>query len=103
MEKANLVLTVIIGFCTLIGFAFVIYRSYSEPNKKQDEEIAVSSATCIEKHKTIDEKLEKIDRCLVLIQENDLKHIESRMTALELGQMRIETILNERLPQKYGK
>jgi len=90
----------ILSGITIVGVAIAIYRSYADPNKKQDEEIAVGNAVCIEKHKAIDDNIANINRCLSLIQENELKHIEARLTALELGQIRIETILNERLPIK---
>lgn len=100
MEKINLILSIVIGIVTLFGFAFIIYRSYADPNKKQDEELAVNNATCELRHKNIDDNIAKINSILFLIQENELKHIENRMNALELGQVRIETILNERLPIK---
>jgi len=98
MEKANLILTAIIGFATLIGFVFVIYRSYSEPNKKQDEEIAVGNATCELRHHNIDKNVQEIKESISLIKENHLKHIEERMNGLECQQIKIFTILEERLP-----
>jgi hypothetical protein len=88
-----------ISILTLLGLLFVAFRGFTEPNKKQDEEIAVSNATCELRHKNLDENIAKINSVLTLIQENDLKHIETRMTSLELGQVKIETILNERLPK----
>ena len=95
-----MILSISIGMITLVGFAFMIYRSYSEPNKKQDEEIAVGNATCELRHKGIDEKFLSINNEIVLIKENHLKHIENDVKNLQLGQERILTILDERLPKK---
>jgi CRISPR/Cas system-associated endonuclease/helicase Cas3 len=100
MEKANLLLTIILGALTLGGVIFAIYRTFDDPNRRQDKEIAVDKAVCAEKHRGLDDRLERIDNTLLLIKDNDLKHIEQRMNELSENQIKIFTILEERLSKK---
>ena len=107
MEKANLLLTIILGVLTLGGVIFAIYRTFDDPNRRQDKEIAVDSAVCVEKHKNLDEHFARIDasissinNILLLLKENDIKHIEQKMNELSENQIRTFTILEERLPKK---
>lgn len=95
-----MVLTIVLGALTLGGIAFAIYRTFDEPNKKQDKEIAVDNAVCSERHKGIDDHLRRIDDTLLLIKDNDLRHIEQRMNTLAENQVKIFTILEERLSKK---
>jgi hypothetical protein len=99
MEKINLILSIVIGIVTLIGFAFIIYRSYADPNKKQDEELAVGAKACELKHGVLDSNISEIKQTLSMIQENHLRHIEDRMGLVENNQTKIFTILEERLPR----
>lgn len=93
-------ISLIISACTLIGIVIVVYKSITEPNKKQDEELAVNSATCNIKHDEIEKKFTNINENLSLIKENHLKHIEERISSLSENQVKIFTILEERLPKK---
>ena len=53
-----------------------------------------------EKIANINEHIAEISKTFSLFQQNEFKHIEDRMTALEKGQTIITTILDERLPKK---
>lgn len=81
------------GIATLIGIIFVVYKQFTGPDIKAAEEIAVMKATCQLKHQNLDENI-------IMIKENHLKHIEEDITFLKGKIMRIETILDERLPKK---
>ena len=91
----------------LITMLFVFYKSYREPDIKADKNIDLLKQGCQLRHSGIDKDLgiisksiAEMQRSFSLLQENDLKHIETRMTDLEKGQIEIKTILNERLPKK---
>lgn len=90
----------ILSIITLIGVVIAVYRSFSDPNKRQDRQIAVGEATCKLKHEDLNKDISKINNTLLLIENNSLKHIEERMNTIENKQVKIFTILEERLPNK---
>ena len=96
---------------TLIVVIFIIYKTFSDPDIKAANKIDLLTQGCDLKHKALDslwgEKFTNIENNIVeinksfaFLQENDLKHVEESVKALELGQERIVTMLNERLPRK---
>ena len=92
---------------TTIGAIFVVYDRFTKPDIKTGNEVNVMQERCRLTHsgldkdiKGINESISSIQRSFTLLQENDLKHIETRMTDLEKGQIEIKTILSERLPKK---
>jgi large-conductance mechanosensitive channel len=98
MWEENIAL--IISFLTLASIVFAIVKGYLAPNIKQDQEILEMETACKYKHSELDKNVSEIKTCLKLLQENDLKHIEARMNDLENGQVKIATLLDERLPRK---
>lgn len=85
---------------TSIGAIFAIYDRFTKPDINAASEIKVIKQGCALKHAGIDEKFQSINETLTLIKENHLAHIETRMNGLEIGQERMMTILEERLPRK---
>jgi hypothetical protein len=81
------------GGSTLLGILFVVYKQFTGPDIKAAQEIAIIKEKCKLTHQYLDENL-------VIIKENHLKHIEEDISMLKEGQVRIETILEERLPKK---
>jgi hypothetical protein len=90
-------LGVIMQILTLGGIIFAIYKSYSNPQVKLDKDYATMEIECKYKHHALDENIHSINRTLTLIQENHLSHIENEIKRLGEGQIRLETIINERL------
>lgn len=93
-------IALVISFLTLASIVFAIVKGYLAPNFKQDQEILELTTACKYKHSGLDEDISEIKTSLKLLQENDLKHIETRLNEIEKGQTEIFTILNERLPRK---
>lgn len=63
--------------------AFLIFRTFRDPDIKTDKELGINAATCGIKHKMIDEKFESITQELTLIKENHLKHIENDVSKIK--------------------
>jgi len=99
MDKLNIATSIM----TLALIAFAVVKGYFSDNKKQDEDMVQMKASCELKHKAIDQNIDETKRVLVLIQENDLKHIEHRVGEIEKDLIKIETILEERLPFKQSE
>lgn len=85
---------------TLVGVLFAVYRFFRKPDEDAEKNIAVLTEGCNLKHKGIDQDITAIKRSIMLIQENDLKHIESEIRSIREENVKIITILNERLPNK---
>lgn len=95
-------LTMVIG-----GYIFL-----SKPSEKANDKINVLETGCILKHNRIDEVFKEvkenikiINNSLLLIKENDIKHIENEIRRMSDVQTRILTILEirnqrEEIPQK---
>jgi hypothetical protein len=96
MEKLQLT----ISLATLVGFVATAVLAIFKPNAKQDVDISTLKGRCDERHKSIDMAIERIDKTLLLLKENDLKHIENGMNELGKQYVEIKTILKERLPKK---
>lgn len=100
-------LSVILSGCTLVTMVIMFYRTFRDPDIKAENDIGLLKQGCQLRHagidkdiKGINESLSGLQKSFTLLQENDLKHIETRMTDLEKGQIEIKTILKERLPKK---
>ena len=100
MEKLSLILGLIISSCTLIGMIFMIYRFFRDPDINAKSEIEKMKLSCDLKHKKLNEDVDNIKNNLMLMKENDLKHIESEVGKINVNQVKIFTILEERLPNK---
>ena len=80
----------------VIGF----YKMFRDPDEKAERDISNLKEGCLLKHERIDEviaemrdKFKSIDNSLLMIKENDIKHIEQEMRRLSDVQTRILTIL----------
>jgi hypothetical protein len=76
------------------------YIFLSKPAEKATDKINIMSSNCILKHTRIDEVLREmkeqfsgINKSLLLIKENDIKHIENEMRRMSDVQTRILTIM----------
>ena len=85
---------------TLLGVIFAIYKYFRDPDIRSQDQINVMQATCKQKHQYVDENLKILAENFTSIKNNELKHIERSIKELELNQMKIFTILDERLPKK---
>ena len=80
----------------VIGF----YKMFRDPDEKAERDISNLKEGCVLKHGRIDEvisemrdKFKSIDNSLLMIKENDIKHIEQEMRRMSEAQTRILTIL----------
>lgn len=83
MDEIQKYLGTIIQIATIGGMAFLIFRTFRDPDIKADKEIGINTATCGIKHKIIDEKFESVAQELSLIKENHLKHIEADISTIK--------------------
>ena len=83
------ILQLVISGCTLLGMIWFVFNQVRNPDDRADKEIAI-----------LKEKLSMSCEQLKLMKENHLPHIESEMRKLSENQVKIFTILEERLPTK---
>lgn len=99
------------GIVSLIGVLFLIYKQFSDPDVKAANRLDLLSQGCDLRHKSLEDlwgekfsnmesNINSINKSFLLLQENDLKHIENSISALEKGQEKILTIMDERFPKK---
>lgn len=84
----------------LIGVVFAVYKTFREPDIKADKDMALMKQGCEDKHKNLDATIAGIHESISFIQNNHLKHIEVDIKALQEGQVKLFTILDERLPKR---
>ena len=102
------IFVIVLGIITIAQFIFKLVQGVRDPNVKQDTRVQRLEDGCLYKHQALDsniiainKSIAQVNRTFMLFQENDFKHIETRMTDLEKGMVRIETMLDERLPRKH--
>ena len=84
---------VIVGICTLVGIVVLTYRTFKDPEEKNEQSLAVLKSNCVLRHQTIDADIHDI-------KVNHLAHIERDIIEMKENQVKIFTILDERLPRK---
>jgi len=91
MEKINSIIGIIISATTLIGVIILTYKHFADPDVESKNEIEKMKLSCDMKHADIDKNI-------LVIKENHLKHIEKDISTIQNNQTKIFTILEERLP-----
>lgn len=93
----------------LLIMAIGFYRMFRDPDEKAAQDISNLREGCSLKHGRIDEvisemrdKFKSIDNNLVMIKENDIKHIEQEMRRISDVQTKILTILEYEGEGKRG-
>lgn len=86
-------LPTILDILTLLAIMFAIYKYFRDPDINASTDIKLIKQNCEFKHKSIDEDI-------ALIKNNHLAHIEKDIDMLSKNQIKILTILDERLPNK---
>lgn len=86
-------MSLLLDVLTLLAIIFAVYKYFRDPDVNANLEIALMKQKCAINH-------ESIDRDILVIKENHLKHIEIDIKRLENAQTKILTILDERLPPK---
>ena len=101
------VIVILLGIITVIKTIIELSSSVKDPNIKQDLELGKLKEGCYYKHEAVnnkfavyDDQFTKITESLFLIKENELKHIENDIKGIKEEQVKIITILEERLPRK---
>lgn len=82
----------IIGFILMcIGTVVLVFRSFNDPDKKSEKNIAINNATCIQKHARIDEVFTDVKKSIAGIdytfshfKENEFRHIEDSTNAVNV-------------------
>ncbi|HUV84639.1 MAG TPA: hypothetical protein VMV86_02970 [Methanosarcinales archaeon] len=93
IKEVQPLISLIIGGATLLGIAFAVYRFSNDPAVKAASDIDLMKQKCNLLHGEINSDIKNI-------KENHLKHIERDISNLKIGQSKIFTILDERLPNK---
>lgn len=76
-------ISIALSTLTLGAMIFAIFKFFRDPDVRVDKQLSISTATCTEKHKRIDEiiiefkdSMKNIENTMLLLKENDIKHIE---------------------------
>jgi hypothetical protein len=93
-------LSIIISVVTLLIVLFGIYKYFRDPDIVTAENVRLVQQACTMRHANLDEHIANTDKILLLIQENHLPHIERDIGSLKESNVKIFTILEERLPKK---
>lgn len=72
---------------------FVVYKTFSDPDIKNKEDLQILETRCQYKHERLDEILDDMRTSLKLLKENDIKHIEQEIRIISERQNKILTIL----------
>lgn len=110
-ESLKEVLSLILQFTTLLGVLFAVYMYFRKPDEEASTQIALLKQNDTMKHEALDKMLDEkignintalanMSKSLFLLQENDIKHIELRLTDQDKSLAKLFTILEERLPRK---
>lgn len=86
----------ILSIATLLGILFTVFKSWRKPAIDAEKQIAEINSRCIYRREAIDKDISGINTKLKMIEENHIRHIEASVKALEEGQIKILTILEER-------
>lgn len=96
--KEYILIALSVGQLLIMAIGF--YRMFRDPDEKAERDISNLKEGCVLKHGRIDEvisemrdKFKSIDNSLLMIKENDIKHIEQEMRRMSEAQTRILTIL----------
>lgn len=82
-------LQVYISIATLLGIAFAIYKTFTNPDIKANDRLNLIEQNCRLKHQNLDENI-------LAIKENHLRHLETDVSQLKIDVAKILTILEER-------
>jgi hypothetical protein len=92
--------TGIVMISNVIGLVLVVYKFSKDPDILMDKQLGINAKACDEKHKRIDEiivelkdSIKSIDKSVMLIKENDIKHIENEIRRMSDVQTKILTII----------
>lgn len=100
ISKIQVWITIITSIGTFIGIVFVIYKTFTGPDIKAAQNIALLKQGCELKHNRLNENIAKIEKMIEKFEENHMNHIEPDIRLLRENQVKIFQILNERLPKK---
>jgi len=96
-------LAILGSIITFIGVAILVYKTFTDPDKKAEKDLTVFSATCAQKHLRLDEigeetkeAIKGIDYTFAHFKENEFRHIEEEMRRMSNVQTEIMTIFKER-------
>lgn len=100
MESLQGWLSLITSLASSIGVLFLVYNHFRNPDIKASERIDKIETACPLKHEKQDYVIQEIQKnmkvisdSLLLLKENDIKHIELEMRELANTQTKILTIL----------
>lgn len=92
--------TGIVMIANIIGLVVIVYKFANDPDIKADKQLGINQVACEEKHKRIDEIIREfredikiISSSILLIKDNDIKHIENSIREIEKVETKILTIL----------
>jgi len=100
-------LDVITSMVSLVGVFFFVYLYFRSPDIKADKQLGINQVACDEKHKRINEiileirnSIEGVNYTFAHFKENEFRHIEEAMKQMNDAQIKMNTILEERLSKK---
>lgn len=96
---------------TSVGALFTVYDRFANTDISSAQKVALLEQGCSLKHNALDKMLDEklgtmnehigqLSKTMMLLQENDIKHIELRLTDQDKSLAKLFTILEERLPRQ---
>lgn len=89
----------IVSIITLLGFVFVVYRTFHEPDVKADKSITILDRELTEQKKLANEALIITQNCIHSLELKTEVQIK-QLNILTNRIIKLETIIEERLPRK---
>jgi len=93
-------LSVILSGCTLVTIIIMFYRTFRDPDVKAEKDIGLLKQGCLLRHQGLDKDIAMINENLKLLKVNHINHMETDLKLLGEQQIKIFTILEERLPKR---
>lgn len=107
MEELSKILSIVGQIIPTVGVLFLIYNHFKNPDIKAANDINEIKTSCPLKHDKLDyvineiqKNMKSINDQMMLLKENDIKHIEQEMRLMSNTQTKILTILEYREGKK---
>jgi hypothetical protein len=84
----------------IIAMIILFYKTFRDPDIKTEKDIGIMEEKCNGRHKLIDQEIFQINETLRLMKVNHIDHMEKDIKLINLNQVEIKTMLNERLPKR---
>jgi len=97
--KMQEILQLVISIATLLGFIFIIYKTFRDPDVKADKAIALLKADLVSQKSLTAEEIKTNQNCIHELNEKMIG-LTSEVGKVNVSIAELATIINERIPRK---